>query len=465
MNESITSKSNKSHSSKARLTEGPVGPLLIRFALPMIVGILSILLTHLVDTLYIGQLGVRELAAVSFTFPVTFIVISMAFGIGIGLSALVARAIGEGNHQRVKRLTTDGILLVLTLVLTIVIVGTNSIEPTFSMMGADAEMIPLIKQYMVIWYLGVGFVVVPMVGNSSIRATGDSRSPSMIMLVVAVVNAVLDPLLIFGIGPFPRMEIQGAALATLISHAMALAAGLWLLHVREQMIDWSLPRISEVIRSWSEILHIGFPAMLTNLLIPAGNAILTRMSSPFGPAAVAAFGVGNRIESLTMIGVLALTSVFTPFVGQNWGAGHKDRIQEGLSFAFRFSLLWGGGVCILLALTAPWIGMAFTDNGQALSLIKQFLWIVPVSFGMQGISQLTSSACNALLRPLQATTIQLVRVFLLVIPFAYFGSSLLGATGVFAGISLGNAVIGLMAWSWLRHKLVPVALRNTGKLN
>ena len=218
------------------MIEGPVGPSLIRLAVPMIFGLVSILLINLVDTFYISMIGVQELVAISFTFPVTFTLMSFSFGIGIGAATVISRAIGEGDHHRVQRLTTDSLLLVASIILVVSGLSYLNLQSIFKLMGASDESFPLIEEYMIPWLIGVVFVVIPIVGNSAIRATGDTKTPSIIMVIAAIVNAVLDQILIFGYGPFPEMGIKGAAFATVISYISIMIAGLWVLGKRKQML-------------------------------------------------------------------------------------------------------------------------------------------------------------------------------------------------------------------------------------
>ena len=168
--------------SKAML-EGPVESTLLRLSLPMVMGIISVMLINIVDTFYIGQLGVRELAAISFTFPVIFTVMSLAFGVGIGTSAVLSRAIGKGNLAKVQQLTTDSLILIALVMAFISFLGILSLKPLFLAMGAEEDLIPLIREYMLIWYLGVGLVAIPIVGNNAIRASGDSKTPSLVIFL------------------------------------------------------------------------------------------------------------------------------------------------------------------------------------------------------------------------------------------------------------------------------------------
>ena len=180
---------------KPELTEGQVPIQLLRLTLPMIWGVLSVLAFSLADTYFVAQLGTKELAAMSFTFPVVTILGSIAMGLGTGASSVIARVIGRGEHQQVQRLTTDSLLLSLLIVSILASLGLITINPLFATLGAELELLPLIRDYMNIWYLGMVFLVVPMVGNSVIRASGNTVLPSLIMTLAAGVNILVDPLL------------------------------------------------------------------------------------------------------------------------------------------------------------------------------------------------------------------------------------------------------------------------------
>jgi len=441
------------------MMEGPVGPSLIRLAIPMIFGLISILLITLVDTFYISLIGAQELVAISFIFPVTFTLMSFSFGIGIGAAAVISRAIGEGDHQRVRRLTTDSLILVTLVILLVAGLSYINLHSIFTLMGASDGSLRLIEQYMIPWLMGVVFVVIPIVGNSAIRATGDTKTPSIIMVIAALVNALLDPILIFGYGPFPEMGITGAAVATVISYISIMIVGLWLLGKRERMLTSNWPGITKILDSWKALLYIGIPAILTQLLFPISGAVLTRIAADLGEATVAAFGVGTRIESIAMIGSMALSSVIIPFIGQNYGANNFDRINSASKFILRFALIWGGTAWAFLALISGCIAWSFSNDLQIQNLIKRFFWIVPFGFGFHGISLLISASCNALQKPFHSTTINIMRFFLFLIPLAYLGSYIWGTPGFFLGIALGNLATGCVAWFWFRQSILPNVLQ------
>lgn len=430
----------------AQLTNGKIGKTLFRLTIPMIFGIISIMLFNLIDTFFIGRLGTTELAAISFTFPVVFLLGSIAMGIGIGVSSVISRAIGEGDHHKVQRLTTDGLILSFLIVAVLAMIGILTIDPLFLLIGATSKTLPLIKQYMKIWYLGVAFVVIPMVGNNAIRATGDTRTPSIIMMIAGGVNMILDPLLIFGIGFFPRFEIAGAALATVFARAITFIAALWILGHREKMLSFSKPRIKTMWQSWKQILYIGIPAAGTHMLVPINAGIITRMISKYGTNAVAAFGVGSRIEPLAMIITMALASVMAPFIGQNWGAQKYHRARDGIQISMRFIIFYQIIMALILFLAAKPIAVLFNKNPSVISIIVDFLWILPLSYGFQSIFILVTYALNAINKPLLAAMLTVLRLFGLFIPLAYVGSYLYQIKGLFIGCSFANICIGSIAY-------------------
>ena len=438
---------------KALLVEGPIGKTLFKLTVPMVFGILSLVMFNLVDTFFVGQLGTAELAAMSFTFPVVLIISSVAMGLGIGTSAAVSRAIGEGDQYKVKRLATDSLSLSVLTVAIFAIIGLLTIDPTFRSLGASPEVLPLIRQYMTIWYPGVIFIVVPMVGNNSIRATGDSKTPSAIMLVAMLTNIVLDPLFIFGIGPFPRLELVGAAIATNIARAITLIVSISILYYREKMITFALPKFSEVLSSWKPILYVGLPAAATNIVVPLATGVITRLVSVYGPEAVGAFGVVSRIDMFALTVVMALSSVLSPFVGQNLGGGRRDRVSLGVKGSQAFALVWGGVMFILILLAARPIASIFSDNPDVISNIVLYLWIVPISYGLRGVLLLSSSALNVLKKPIHASALAITQMFVLAIPLAYAGSSLVGLRGVFAATAIANIIAGIAAYLTLRKIL------------
>lgn len=426
------------------LLNGPIGDTLTRMTLPTVAGIFAILLFNLVDTYFIGLMGAKELAAISFTFPVSYVVLNISLGIGIGTTTSISNRIGSGDHKLARAMSRHGIFLAVLVAMVISQLGISTLNPLFRAMGASEQSLPLIREYMVIWYLGIPLLFLPMVGNSAIRATGDTKTPSYIMMVAGLVNGILDPILIFGIGPVPAMGIQGAALATIISWLMASIAVLWCLKQLNAIAysgDWLG---SETYRSWRPILTIGIPAGATNFIPPLAAGVITRIVAEHGDAAVAGFGVGTRIEAMALVVIMALSSTLTPFVGQNYGARHFHRIRRGMRLSITFTMLWELLMTLLLVVLAPFIARQFSDDPAVISATTLFLWCLPISYGCQGVVMLCCSAFNALQKPILGTLMNGLRLFVLAVPAALLGSQLYDLMGLFIGISIAQAVAAII---------------------
>lgn len=438
---------------RAKLIEGGVANTLITLTIPMLLAVITMVAFNLVDTYFVGQLGTVELAAMGFTIPIVFLVASLSQGLGVGISAVIARAIGEGDTRKVQRLATDGIILALLIVIVVASIGLMTIDPLFTALGANADSLPFVRQYMSIWYFAVMFLVIPMVGNATIRATGDTKTPAMIMLIAVGINIVLDPMLIFGFGPIPAMGIQGAALATLLSRMATMLASMYILIRREKMITLEIPRFADVIESWKKILYIGVPAAGTQMLVPISTAIITRLVAGYGNEAVAAYNVGSRVEVLALALIMALSGTLTPFVAQNWGAGKTDRVRLAARYSNGFAIIWGLIAASIFALSANQIGAIFNDDPAVLDVIRLFLYLVPVSYGLQGVLLVVTAVLNALNRPFHATILMGLRLLGLYVPFAIILTGMFDLAGVFGAATVANSVAGIVAWIWLQRVL------------
>lgn len=430
------------------MTAGPVGPTLRRLAFPMMGAMFAFLLFNLVDAFYVGQLGADELAAMAFTFPVVFVVMSLSAGLGAGGSAVIARAAGQKDQERVSRMATHVVLLAVVIVLAVSMLGLAFMDPLFRMLGADGVHLGLIKQYMGIWFAGMIFVVVPMTGNAALRAVGDTKTPARIMIVASLTNMVLDPLLIFGIGPFPALGLRGAAIATVIAFFTTFVAAFFVFRSRGLLHRIQFAKLGQ---DWKATLHIAMPAAFTMMLAPIATGILTRLAAGISIETVAALGVAGRVEGLALLGVSALGAVITPFMGQNLGAGAHERIQAGRAYANRFAIVWSGAAALLIAAGAPWIARAFSPDPATQDAIRLLLWAVPITYAGVGMLQLASNASNGLGRPRDAVILNLFRIIVAVGACATVGALLAGQIGLFIGIAVGNIASGVFSALWSRQ--------------
>ncbi|MBL4618267.1 MAG: MATE family efflux transporter [Robiginitomaculum sp.] len=451
------SSQQQSTKQRQKLTEGPVQGHLFRLGIPMSIGIFAVMSAAVVDTFYISKLGTTPLAAVAFCVPLIFVIQALSIGLGAGASSVVSRAAGEGDHDRLSRQTTDSVLLAVLVVTGFAIVGYFSFESIVKLAGASEDLMPDIRAYLQISFIGSAFIVGPMVAGNILRALGDARIPSMTMVAGAIINLVLDPFLIFGIGPFPRMEVAGAALATVLSNVFAIVVMGWYMVVKERLITLHLPPWRELSNSWGRVLKVGIPATATNIANPITIFIVTAAFAVYGDTAVAGFGVASRVEFLFAIPLLALSASIGPITGQNGGAEMPIRVREAFQASFKLCVIWATGTGIVLFVLSGSIASLFSKDPAVQEVMRVFLTLVPFTAVGYGIVITTAAGFNALGRPLPGMIMTFGRSFLLIGVGVWIGGFFYGTTGIILALALANIVSGSLAFLWVRQADMRVA--------
>jgi putative MATE family efflux protein len=443
---------------QATLTEGRVSEQLKNLALPLMWGLMATMSLNAIETFFIAQLGREPLAALSFTFPIIMVLTSLGIGLGAGTSSAVARAIGEGDPFKARRLATDAMSLTFIISASVCLLGWITLEPLFFALGATPDLIPLIRSYMAIWYFSAPCLMVPMVCLSALRAMGMSHIQGYLMGGAALLNVLLDPLFIFGFAGFPALGLQGAALATLITRALMLVVAIYILHARVHMLVNPFLPWDKLKHSWRTIVEVGIPAMVANVIIPFASAIVVAMVAAYGTDAVAALGIAMRIEPLMLIVFYALSGVVGPFFGQNYGAGKPERLHEALRILALFCIVFGLFLAIVLSVFGTRLAGLFGGHAEVVAITATYLMIVPLSYGAYGLIMSVNAAFNGLGHPWPAMVISAGRVLYIYLPLAWLGQYWWGINGIFIATAMANIILGLWAWLWLkkyiRHQVI-----------
>jgi putative MATE family efflux protein len=437
---------NRASARTEAIVSAPVARTIFRLTAPMVGGIVALMIMGIVDAYFVGQLGLNELAALGFVLPVTQSVNSLGLGIGMALSVLVSRYFGQQKIALAARLITDSRLLVIFLGVTLQGVLYFTITPLFRLIGADELVQSYAAEYMVLWVPVIPLLLLTLTGNTTLRAIGSPAKSATVLTLLAVLNALLDPLLIFGYGPLPGLGIGGAALASSIAWLITYAVSDYMLGVQEKLILRGKFEWQSLTKNWQQLATIGVPAVIANFVTPLAVAILTAMIATFGAEAVAGFTVASRIEALCLLVVFALSSTLPTFVGQNIGAGRADRARKALFGALGFSVALQFVVWLLMLLSASSIGPVFNDSQAVISVVTIYLWVVPISYGAQAVVILVMVTLNVLKRPQTALLITVSRLLLISLPLAYLGGQYGGAPGLFCGFTVGNVIAGIIAW-------------------
>jgi len=419
----------------------------------MMMGVSSSILVQMFEVYFIGQLGTKEIAAITFTFPLTMGLSSIALGISIGTSSVIARVVGARDTQSARQLATHSLVLVAILMSILSFAGWLVINPFFTSMGAKPDTLALIQSYLNIVFLTFPFMTVMMVGGSVLRANGNANIPGAAMTSAALVNLILDPILIFGWFGFPRLELEGAAWAVGISRFCVSIAILYFIR-RHNMLNLQ----NMFIGFWSsckQVLHVGLPAMATQMIGPVSGIIITSLLARHGETVLAGFGIATRIEAVAVMLLFALSGSIGPFVGQNWGADEKDRVRQAVGVAYRFCLTWGLLVLGLLFFFGEQIAGVVDDTAAAIAAAGIYLSIVPISYGAWGVLMMASASFNALGKPLPSTLLSFTRMFIVYVPLALMLNHLYGYQGVFIATAISNCLMGFLGYLWFKHSFFP----------
>ncbi len=443
------------------IVNDPIGRTLLRLTMPMIGGIIALMAVGIVDAYFVGQLGTAPLAALGFVLPITLGVNSIGLGLGMATSVLVSRYLGEGSFTQAARQITDGRVLVTLIGIGLLIALHFGVQALLTLLGASDTVLDEAMCFMVLWMPVIPLLLPTLTGNTTLRAIGCPSKSAFLLTLLATLNACLDPLLIFGLGPLPGLGIGGAALATAIAWIITFLASDYILNVQEQLIIKGKYSLQALRYNWAELLTIGIPAIFANLMTPLSAAILTAMVARFGTTAVAGFGVSTRIESLCLLIAFALSSTLPMFIGQNIGAGKPERARIALFGAIRFTILFQLAMWLIVAFSSHSIGSAFSTNPEVIDIISNYLWIVPASYGAHAVTILVMVSLNVIKRPKAALLTAMIRLLLLNIPIAYIGGQIYGISGLFYGFALGNILSAVVAWRII-NKAWAEQVGNTG---
>lgn len=418
---------------------------------PMAIGVLALLGFQLVDSAFIARLGTAPLAAQSFTFPLSFLIIGIQVGMGIAIAALISRALGAGEDARARRLSSlvlmagGGVIGLLAIALWVFH------GPIFQLLGADATTLSYIRIYWGPQLLSAWLGALLYFTYSVFRAYGDTRLPGKMMVLSSLVNLVLDPLFIFGVGDWEGWGLPGAAWATAVAFSVGLLVTTRKLLKRQWASQGGL--WLEAKASWRPFAGIAAPAMVSQLMPPLAAMLAISVVAGLGETEVAAWGLASRLETLSLMVILAMTMSLPPWLGRCYGANDWGQIQQLMSLAIKVALLWQLGLGVILALGAPWLAMALAGNPEVQSELTLLIRFLLPSYAALGVCMLVVSAGNALGWPLRAMLLSSARLFICYLPCLWLGSQFFGWWGLAAGAATGNLLAGLMAWQAMRRIL------------
>lgn len=438
------------------ILQGPIGGALLRLAGPVVLANVLQTVYQLTDTFWVGRLGTAAVAAVSFSFPVTFLLIAVGGGITIAGTILVAQSEGRGDQAGVDYVAAQTYVLVTGAAVVLSVVGYVLAEPALRLMGADAEVLPLATDYLRITYVGLAFVYGYFVFQALLRGVGDVKTPLLVVLGTVLLNFVLDPLLINGWGPVPALGVAGAAVATVTTQGLAAVVGAAILLGGRRPIRIRPADLRPDAVLAARIVRLGLPASVEQSTRALGLTVMTVLVAGFGSEAVAAYGIGARIFSFVLIPALGLAMATSTVVGQNVGAGQRLRARQTAAVGawIAFGALTAAGVGAFVW-ARPLVAAFVPGEPVVIETGATFLRIMALSWGFIGVQQVLGGAFSGAGRTFVAMALAIVGLWVIRFPLAFVLSERtdLGLDGIWWAFPVSNVLAAALAVGWFVHRI------------
>lgn len=437
------------HPAIRAITQGPLDRAILTLAGPAVGTTLFQVLFNITDTFWVGRtLGAVALAGVSIASYSIWVMVSIGELVGVGLTAVSARRHGEGDPAAAARAAGTGLVLAALLGVSVGAAGILLLPPLLAVMNAAPDVTGVAREFLVVQFAGAFLIYGYFVVAATFRSAGDTRTPFVLLGASVLLNVVLDPLLILGIGPFPELGVYGAALATVLTRALACVVGLGLL-VRRRMIlaDWSS-------RTARTIARVGAPTMLTGVLFSLIYIWLARVTASFGTPALAALGLGHKIEGVNYMICIGFAIAAETVVGQNLGAGQPARARQAGWSTARFALVPATAIALLFLAVPEGLVRIFTDDPPTIAAAALYLRAVAIAqlaLPFETVLEGALAGAGFTLWPMMAV----VSLNALRIPLAPLVAAQWGLAGVWWLLSLtamARAAALVAFWRWGRWR-------------
>ncbi|EMA05559.1 putative efflux protein, MATE family [Haloarcula vallismortis] len=444
------------------LTSGGIGKPLFFLSMPIVITNLFQTAYNLADTFWLGQYSTDALAAISFAFPMVFLLISLGMGISVAGSVLVAQFTGAGEEREAEYAASQTVTFAVIVSFVLGLVGYVGVDTFLSLMGASEDVLPMATSYMEVISLGLLFMFGFFVFVALMRGYGDTITPMLVMFGSVVLNIIIDPFLIFGwtvvknaplVGTvsFPELGIEGAAIATVFSRALALVVGLAIMFRGTRGVQIHLRDMAPDLSYLRRLVRIGLPASIEGTGRALSMNLLLVIVAMFPDTVVAAYGIGTRVFSVVFLPAIAVARGVETMTGQNMGADKPDRAAKaaGLAATVLFGVLTLAGILVWF-IAAP-IADLFTTNPEVVGITTQFLRYVALSFGFIGIMRAYTGSFRGAGKTLTAAAISVLMLGIIRFPIAWFAAEPLGESGIWLSFAVSNVAGALIAYGWYRR--------------
>ncbi|WP_321112692.1 MATE family efflux transporter [Halorussus salinisoli] len=441
------------------ITDGGLVRPLFHLAWPIVVTQLLQVAYNVADAFWLGRYSANAVGAISLAFPIIYFLIAFGGGFNVAGSTLVAQYTGADSDGSAGKVGGQTLGFVVGIGVLLSIVGHFGAGPMLSLFPSNAatadKVVPLAQQYMEIFFVGLPFMFGFLAFSALLRGYGDTRTPMRVMAVTVVLNVVLDPILIFGVGPFDAMGIEGAAVATLVARAVGGLVGVYVLFFTAIGPNVDFGHLVPDLDYVRDIVRIGIPAALEQSAGALAMVTLTVMIVTFEPEVIAAYGLGNRLISLVFLPAVGLGKATNTMVGQNLGASNPDRAERAVKLAANVGAAVMFALAVVAALFPEPIVSVFMATGtneaaKTVEYAAKYLRIRTVEFAFIGVFHVMVGAYRGAGNTKTAMAFSLITLWLIRVPAVYFLAfeTTLGPTGIWIGVALGHIAGAIAAVAW-----------------
>ncbi|AGB41311.1 putative efflux protein, MATE family [Halobacteroides halobius DSM 5150] len=432
-----------------RLGTEPILPLLFKLAAPGIVGMIINALYNVVDSIYIGRLSTEALSALALAFPIQMILIAIGAGTGIGTNSLISRLLGKGEVHKANNTAEHVFLIAIIYSIVTGIIGGFFGDDLINLFTNNPHLIALGNRYIRIIMMGSVAVFVPIIFNNILRGEGNTFVPMLTMLIGAITNIILDPFLIFGLGFFPKLGVEGAAVATVVSRALSgLFITLVILSDKNQ-IQLKLEEFDFDLQIIKEIYQVGFPAMIMRGLASIMIAGMNTIVGAYSTTAIAIVGIYFRLQAFVILPILGLSQGFMPLVGYNYGHNNPNRMKKtiisGSAVTFLFSLV----SFATFQLFADELIRLFNNDPKLITIGTTALKRISLAYLIMGVNLIGSTTFQAIGKGFPSLFISFLRQILILLPTMYFLGEIYGLSTLWFAFPIAEGITFIILSIWL----------------
>lgn len=443
----------KVKSNSKRLGEEAILPLLFKLSVPSIIAMAIQALYNVIDSIYVGRLSTEALSALSLSFPIQIIIIGIAVGTGVGTSSLISRLLGENNQSRASNAAEHVIIITIIYGIISAIAGFLFADKLIQFFTNDPTLIALSTEYISVILIGGIALFFPMISNNILRGEGNTVTPMIAMILGAVINIILDPFLIFGISFFPKLGVQGAAVATVISRLISGIFLAFMLFSDKNELKFNYSNFNFDFSIIKSIYQVGFPAMVMQFMASFMLGGMNRILGNFSSTAIAAGGIYFRLQSFVFMPVFGLNQGYMPLIGYNYGHQNPERMKKAIKYAFIVAFAFTTTGFIFFQTIPEQLIRLFNNDPELISIGTTALKNISIAFPIIGPAIIISTTFQAIGKGIPSLIQSFARQIVVLLPLMYILGKNYGLSTLWFSFPISELTNIIIASIWLYYTL------------